>query len=746
MEFRNVWASVLIAVLMPVILLGQEAETEVRGIVVDEDQPEIPLVGVNLLWLGTQIGTSTDEEGKFTIETNSSSNQLVISYIGYNTDTVEVLRREPLTIRLHRGSTLQGVEVVHRKKATEFSLLNTAKVEKINEKELLKAACCNLSESFETNPSVDVAFTDAVTGTRQIQMLGLAGPYTQITRENMPYIRGLASAYGLTFVPGTWVEGMQLTKGAGSVVNGFESIAGQINIELRKPEASDRMYLNLYSNTGARFEANAHFSTKVNDQWSTGLLLHGKSSTRKMDRNGDHFLDDPLGQQFFAINRWKYQDENGLRFQFGINGTHINNTGGETGFDRKKHALGNQNWGFHLLTNRLEGWVKMGKVYETLPWRSWAIQIHAADHQQDSYFGQRTYSTSQRSLYSNFLYQSILGNTNHQILMGVSLQYDDNREDFENMLYDRREMVPGGFFEYTYGGHDKISLVAGLRADHHNLFGFFVTPRLHLRYGISDQLVWRFSAGRGQRTANILSENTGLMASSRQFRILNNDSQTPYGLDAEVAWNAGTNGIYSFYFKQHPGTVTFDFYHTFFLNQIVIDLDRSASEVFFYNLEGRSYATSAQFQLDYELARSLDIRMAYRFYDVKTTLHQELLEKPLVAKHRFFVNLAYSTANHWGFDYTFNWQGSKRIPNTRSNPPPYQLANRSPSFFVMNTQISKEWSGKFSVYLGAENLLNFRQERPILSSENPFGPYFDSSLVWGPVFGRNIYLGLRYRV
>lgn len=746
MDYRIIRALVLIIVLVPVSLFSQEVVPLLHGKVVDIIQPDLPMVGVNLVWLGTEIGTSTNEKGEFSIETSDVSRQLIVSYVGYATDTIEVTGNDSLLIRLQQGSVLQGVEVVHRQKATEFSLLNTAKVEKINEKELLKAACCNLSESFETNPSVDVAFTDAITGTRQIQMLGLAGPYSQITRENMPYIRGLASGYGLTFVPGTWVEGMQLSKGAGSVVNGFESIAGQINIELRKPEDSDRLYLNLYGNSGARFEANAHFSTAVNEKWSTGVLLHGKKNFRKVDRNNDHFLDEPLGQQFFALNRWKYSGENGLRLQFGINGTHIDNTGGEIDFDSDKHAMGNERWGMHLLINRLEGWLKLGKVYEALPWRSWAIQVNAVDHQQDSYFGQRPYVANQRSLYSNLLYQSILGNTNHQVLMGLSLQYDDYREDFQRMLYERTEIVPGGFFEYTYGGHDKLSLVAGIRLDHHNQFGLFLTPRLHLRYAFNEEFVWRISAGRGQRTANIFSENTGLMASARQFTLVNNDGDSPYGLDAEVAWNAGTNGIYSFSVNQHPGTLTLDLYHTFFENQIVVDLDQNTSEVSFYNLAGRSFASSAQVQFDYELIRHLDIRMAYRFYDVRTTFNQRLLEKPLVAKHRFFINLAFSTNDYWVFDYTFNWQGTKRIPDTSTNPPALQLSERSPSFFVMNAQVSKEWSDRFSIYLGAENLLNFRQKNPILSSETPFGPHFDSSLVWGPIFGRNLYLGVRYRV
>ena len=746
MVIHQAWLSVAILLLTPLTASSQIEQTLLKGQVVDAGDLSQPLAGANLFWLDTDIGAVSDLDGTFEIPVSGESRSLVISYIGYRSDTVQVSDETFLTISLSSGTTLGQVQVTHRRKATEFSFLNPAKVEKINEKELLKAACCNLSESFETNPSVDVAFTDAVTGTRQIQMLGLAGPYTQITRENMPYVRGLASGYGLTFVPGTWVEGMQLSKGAGSVVNGYESIAGQINIELRKPEESDKLYLNLYGSSGARFEANANYSLKIDDNWSTGLLLHGKTNQRKMDRNTDGFLDEPNGNQIIVLNRWKYIHDNGLRFQFGINGTSIDNFGGQTAFEPDRDALSTRYWGLKMNIQRLEGWLKVGKVYEEIPWRSWAIQISASDHQQNSYFGLRTYLAAQKSLYSNFLYQSIIGNTNHQVLMGLSLQYDNYVEEFEEIPYDRMEKVPGAFFEYTFGGHDKFSMVAGIRADHHNQFGFFMTPRLHIRYAVSDQLVWRASAGRGQRTANILAENNGLMASARSFNILGNDTQKPFGLNPEIAWNGGTNLIYSFSTAQRPGSLSLDLYHTIFQNQIVIDIDHSASGVLFYNLDGQSFATSAQLQLDYELAERFDIRLAYRYYHVKTDYLNGLLEKPLVAKNRLFLNLAYTSKTNWAFDYTLNWQGKKRLPFTANNPVEYQLAKESPNFMVMNTQISKKWQDKFEIYLGAENLLNYRQKNPIIASEDPFGPYFDSSLIWGPVFGRNIYMGLRYRI
>ncbi|MEM7370835.1 MAG: TonB-dependent receptor [Bacteroidota bacterium] len=743
------WASLyFLLFLLPICLIAQTSSGIIRGKVEATEGGEImPLIGAKLFWLGTSEGTMTEEEGTFELAQVPETNVLIISYFGYQNDTLEVAEGGVISIRLETKHTLDEVEIVHKQKSTSISFIDPMKTENIGEKELLKAACCNLSESFETNPSVDVSFTDAVTGTRQIQLLGLAGPYSQITRENMPDVRGLSAIYGLTYVPGTWVESMQLNKGAGSVANGFESIAGQINIELRKPESSERMYLNLYANEGGKVEANANFAHKFEDgKWSTALLLHGKNASIKRDRNQDNFLDMPLSDQFIALNRWKYIGPNGLRLQLGVKGTYIDNMGGQIDFEPNKHALGNEKWGMHLNMQRLEAFTKIGKVFEDKPWRTYGLQVSAVNHHQDSYFGMNRYDARQQTMYANFMYQGIFSNTNHGFRTGASFMYDAYQEILNDVDYNRQEIVPGAYFEYTYSYLEKFGAVAGIRADHHNLFGAFITPRLHLRFAPTEKTVFRASAGRGQRTANIFSENNGLLASSRQFIIQGDGGNTPYGLQPEVAWNYGFNVTQYFTLDYRDGSASLDFYRTDFQNQIVVDREQSPQTVVFYNLEGESYSNSFQAQVDYEVIKRLDARLAYRWFDVKTAYDGVLMEKPLVSAHRAFLNLAYNTRNHWTFDYTLNWQGSKRLPFTRSNPLEYQLSERSPSFVVMNAQISKTFREFFEIYVGMENMLNYRQEGPILSSEQPFSPYFDSSMVWGPIFGRNTYVGLRYRV
>ncbi len=729
-------------------LYAQQSTDYLKGKVFErmEDGSKQPLMSSNVHWLGTTVGTTTNEKGDFSISRLKQSTRLVVSFIGFQNDTIETLGKNNIEVTLKSSVELDEVTVVHRKKSTEISMLAPVKVEILNEKELQKAACCNLSESFETSPSVDVSFTDAVTGTRQIQMLGLAGPYVQITRENIPDIRGLSAIYGLSYVPGTWIESIQLNKGAGSVANGFESITGQINVELRKPEDSERLYLNLYANQEGNFEGNLHLAQKVNDKWSTGLLLHSKNNSFKHDQNSDGFIDNPLSTYYIGLNRWKYQDSSGVEAQLGIKGTFIESTGGQLKFNPETDAMSTNYWGMQMNVNRYEAWTKIGKVFQNKPGHSVGLQLNWTLHEQNSYFGLISYDATQHVGYTNLLYQGIIGNTNHKFRTGASFQYDNYNEHFNDTVFKRNELVPGAYFEYTYSHLENFSLVAGLRADYHNVFGAFVTPRLHLRYAITEKTVLRASAGRGQRTASILSENSGLFASSRKIVIQGKNNDNPYGLEPEVAWNYGLNLTQKFTIDYREGSLSLDFYRTDFINQVIIDLDQNPQEVNFYNLEGKSYANSFQAQLDYELIKRLDFRLAYRWYDVKTTYDNNLADKPLVASHRAFLNLAYETRNHWKFDYTINWQGKKRIPFTGSNPSEYQLNEFSPSFYLMNAQISKTWNEKLEVYLGGENLLEYMQPNPIISNEDPFGSYFDSSMIWGPVMGRIIYVGIRYRI
>ncbi|MEN8136990.1 MAG: TonB-dependent receptor [Bacteroidota bacterium] len=707
----------------------------------DFDGKKQYIEGVNIIWKGTTDGVVSGKQGTFVLPRTDNSDRVLISFVGYETKDVLVGDKNFVEVVFSQNKLLDEVIVSYRKESTSISFLKTLKTQDISEEELQKAACCNLSESFETTPSVEVSSTDAVSGTKQIEMLGLAGSYVQITRENMPETRGLSALYGLTYTPGSWIESIQLNMGTGSVINGFESITGQINTELKKPDSGEKLGLNAYANAMGRVEANANFRIELNENLSTAVLLHGNTRAIKWDKNNDGFLDSPFGDQIIVLNRWKYNGHDGWQGQFGIKGLSLNQKGGQVNYYEKNSDVF---WNSSLKTDRIDSWLKVGKVIDDKS--SFGIQISGILHNQESNFGPRIYNAKQSSLYSNFIYQNAL-NEKHEIKTGLSFMYDNYNEDFESSTYLRRENVVGAFTEYTYKGSEKFTGVLGLRVDNHNNFGVFVTPRLHLKYAVSDKSVFRLSMGRGQKTASIFAENIGAMASSRRFIINSTDSDNPYGLSPEVAWSYGLNYSKGIEINNRNLTLNVDYFFTNFENKIVVDYDSSPKELSFYNLDGRSFSHSIQLQADWEVIERFDVRLAYRFNEVKTDYKTEFMSKPLLSPHRAFVNLAYATNSKWKFDFTTSWQSSKRIPGTSSNPVEYRMPDYSPSFFIVNSQISKSWySEKLELYIGVENLFDFKQSNPIISSDNPFGEYFDASMVWGPVFGRNIYTGIRYKI
>jgi len=731
--------------MLPCVLQAQDT---LQGVIAEESEKGhiTPLIGVNVYWIGTTVATTTDANGVFTISCMHETHQLIVSYVGYQPDTIQIENHEYVTIVLKNANTLNDVVVTYKKKTTEISYIDPIQTLQITEKELFKAACCNLSESFETTPSVDVSFTDALTGTRQIQMLGLAGSYTLITQENVPNVRGLASNQGLSFIPGAWISSIQLMKGTGSVVNGFEGIAGQINTELKRPDEEEKLYLNAYINQEGRMEANLNFSNHVNVKWRTATLIHGSGKPFKVDNNKDEFLDFPKAYTTTALNRWRFDNYRGFETEFGVKFLRSDQVGGGKSFNKNTLRDTSNAYGVRMETWRVEAFAKGGYVFPQKRYKSIGVQLSGVWHQQDSYFGLRDYNGTQYSFYSNAIYQSIIGNSDNKFKAGTSFQYDKFDEKWDTTNFQRSELVPGAFFEYTFTHHEHITLVAGIRADYNNLYGIFFTPRLHARFAVTEKTVFRVTAGRGQRTANIIAENMGLLASSRTLKIQNSNDEAGYHLDPEVAWNYGINLTQEFRLGKRGGTFTTDFYRTDFQQQVVVDVDHNPQEVLFYNLNGKSYSHSIQVQADYELIKNLDVRLSYRWYDVKTDYTSGLLEKPLIASHRTFLNLAYEVGKTWKFDFTVQWQGEKRIPFTGTNPEQYQLDTYSPDFFMMNAQVSKIFKKGVELYIGMENIANYRQGNPILASENPFGNYFDSSMIWGPIFGRTTYAGFRFKL
>lgn len=646
----------------------------------------------------------------------------------------------------HSDASIDEVRITKVQEPTALSRKSADLTFNIGQKELLKAACCNLSESFETNATVDVSFSNAVTGTKQLKMLGLDQKYTSLTKELLPEIRGLATPYGLNFIPGRWIGGIQLTKGGSTVTNGYESITGQINTELLKFKTQPETTLNIFADINARTEANITHTSSLSEHWSNTILLHGNGTLAKMDYNEDGFLDQPTGTQINAAYLLDYNDldHTGWGSHFGISFVQDKRQGGQMAFNRQLDQSAQNAYGVGIDISRFQVWNKTGHVFKGKPYQSIGWMNQFTYHQQDSFFGLRDYFGKQTTYYSNLIFESILGNTNHKYKTGASFLYDRYDEDYLLQNFKRTETVPGLFFEYTLTGL-KYTLVAGARADFHNLAGTQFTPRLNFKYDIAPKTILRLSAGRGFRTANIFAESQSYFASNRIIDIQQNNGEI-YGLKPEIAWNYGASMQQEFNLFGNKSMIVADFFRTDFQDQVLIDLDQSPQTMAFYNLDGKSWANSFQTQWDFSPVKRFDVRLAYKFYDVQADFKDGRREVPFMAKHRGFLNMAYSTEKNdkgglWSFDTTLNLVGKQRLPDMATNPSEFQLPAYSDSYLTWNAQIARDLNTKIRIYAGAENLTSYTQKNPIIDAQNPFGNYFDGGMVYAPIMPLNVYMG-----
>ena len=712
---------------------------EVKGHVFDDNDQ--PIIGANVYWEGTQQGTTTDVDGAFKLKTREGANKLVVSYIGYETFVLPVTNvDEPLKIKLKGEVALEEVVISERKIGTIASRTSVLQTQKITYDELCRAACCNLAESFETNPSVDVSYADAATGARQIKLLGLAGTYVQMLTENYPNFRGAASLYGLDYVPGAWMESIQVSKGTSSVKNGYEALAGQINVEFKKPPTADIFSVNLFGSDAGRYEGNEDASWHINDKVSTGLLVHYSNDKKQHDGNDDGFLDTPLREQVNLMNRWYHKLDKYVA-QYGVRYLHESRTGGQA---TKHHDFADP-YKVHLNTNRAELYTKQAYIIDNEKVESVALILSGSYHEQKSMYDRTPYNVYQNNVYASLLYEKEFSPA-HSLSTGLSMNYDGFNEnllqnDVRN-VFDRTEVVPGAYLQYTYNLNDKLIVLGGIRADYSSLYDFFVTPRVHIKYNPFDWFHVRVSAGKGFRTANILAENNFLLSSSRKMNIADN-------LDQEEAWNTGVNLAFYIPLFGKELTLNGEWYYTNFLKQVVVDMDSDPHAVSFYNLDGKSYSNSFQVEATYPFFRGFTLTAAYRYTDAKTDYRNaagvtQRLKKPLVSDYKGLLTASYQTPlKKWQFDLTGQFNGGGRMPAPDATNPLWKSDFNA--YTVVNAQITKYFR-RWSVYIGAENLFDYKQSHPIIDAENPRGDNFDGSMVWGPVHGRKIYAGLRFNI
>ncbi len=714
------------------------AHGQIKGVVLGEtaEGKKEPIYGAKVRLLQSQRRAITSESGEFQlILPKELPDTMVVSARGFYNDTIIVTKEDRFTgmaITLYSDVILPNVVVEYWRSSRNISRMKVLHVEELTEQELRKAACCNLSESFETNASVDVSITDAVSGAKKIQMMGLDGVYTQIQMENIPYLRGLESSFGLGSIPGTWVQSIQITKGTGNVVNGYESMAGLINLEFKKPEHMERLFLNLYVNRMGRNELNFNSGFKLNDKWSSGWFAHYSSVPLEMDGNNDGFRDMPTGFNVAVVNRYNYEGEK-MEAQFGVNAHLDSKVGGQMS---RLDVVGDR-YLVNIESQHIDAFGKTG-FFMKKPYNSIGVVYNLKYQTVDASFGPRAFQGEEKRGYVNAIFDGIFGTTDHKYKVGVSGVYSDIYQQADSLVQDRLELVPGTFFEYTMTT-SRHSLVAGVRGDYHNLLGFQYAPRVHYKFALSEYSDIRATGGKGWRVPNFMIDNISLLANNREWIA-------PAETVPEVSWNVGGSFVQRFKLFKRKGSIVFDFYHTTFENQLISDRDLSTSSITFTNLEGESYSNSFQTELTFRPAKTIELRFAYKYLDVKSKFGGTLQQQVMVPNHRGFANLGHVSRNkRWEFDITTSIFGQARLPQVMLPDGTLTQDNVSEVFAIVNAQLThvyKHWD----FYLGGENLGNYRQPNPIIDAANPFSDTFNATRIWAPVFGMNIYAGIRFSI
>ena len=761
-----------------------------------------PLVGANVYWAGTTVGVATDLDGRFQLEPVGSTNLLVTSFMGFHNDTTEVTAHSELTIVLVSDLLLQEVDIVERKMAVLRSRLTPIATETLTGEALCMAACCNLSESFETSASVDVAYSDAATGAKQIRLLGLSGTYVQMLTENTPNIRGLAQSFGMEYIPGPWMEAIQVSKGTSSVLNGYEAIAGQINVEYLKPQTQDPIALNAMISTETHAELNASGGWDLNDKVSTGFLFHAQNMSLELDHNHDGFLDMPKNTNINLLNRW-YVKSGDYTGQFLVRGLYDRRQGGLTQEAITLFPIANNQSPYHIDLNtwRVDGFVKNGYVFDADLGTSIGIIASASYHNQQNTYGPRQWNAAQTNAYLNAIFQTTFDDSNsdlwddHQnkVSAGLSVNYDGYEEflgdEATRLLGDeatRHEVTTGVFVEYTYTYKDKLTLLAGIREDYSSRYGFFTTPRMNVRYAPFEWWTLRASVGLGYRSPNAIADNAAYLASNRVYQLyapLHN--ATPFStilhnatLAQEQSMNTGVSTVFYIPIGKRELQLSGEYYYTAFADGVIADMDRSLQGITLYNMhdveEAEYFSHNWQVEATMEILRGWTMTAAFRYTDVKQTSFNtaanewQLRDKPLQNKFKGIITISYQTPlKTWQFDLTAQFNGEGRMPDG------FVVPAGSQQYTVRNGQIYHTWYPQllgqvtkffrtWSIYLGAENMTNFTQDNPIVGERlsvgdkamrhggasagvvNPYSSNYDASMIWAPIHGWKLYLGFRW--
>ncbi len=732
----------IVGLLFPYALFSQSIFGKVTN------KNDEPLIGASVFWGNTGMGVTTDTAGQFEVTTKDiSATLLIATYIGHKPDTIKIKNQTFVEFMLVQSQELTEVVVKSQRDGVIISDFKPIKTEQITQTELGKAACCDLAGCFETQTTVQPQTTNVITNAKELRILGLSGVYNQVLIDGLPMIQGLTYTYGISSIPGTLVDNIYISKGANSVLQGFESMSGQINVETKEPDKTDKLLLNAYFNSFLEKHFNTNYAVN-NGKWSNLIAFHTVQPANEFDRDNDNFLDLPELTRYMVSNKLKYgnNQEWGWNSQIGLRYVNEQRIGGQTFFNENIDKGSTEVYGQTVNIHQPEVWTKTG--YRLNDRHNFVLLASCFSQRQRSYFGTVKYDANQTNFYGNLQYEFTYAK--NVLKTGFSFRYlllDEDISFTDNSLnrtyagnYFRNENISGAFAENTLTLlNDNLTWITGIRVDNHNQFGTRVTPRTLLKYDITPNTIVRANIGTGWRTVNLFSENINLLVSSRDIVFAEQ-------LEPEKALNMGVNFTQKFNGDNLSGFFSADYYRTDFQNQIFPDYDSDPTKVIIENFVEKSVSHTFQAELYLNFWRQFEWKTGYSFLDVFREIDGQKVSLPFNPRHKVVTTFSYKPLSQkYHFDMNIHWYGQQRLPNTQSNSPEFQRPDFSERYTTLNAQFTYNLQN-FEFYAGCENIFDFRQKRPIISWQDPFGQFFDTSSVWGPTRGRELYLGFRFRI
>lgn len=711
----------------------------VTGYILDENNA--PLEGASIHSLEEpSIGVMTNQKGYFELLVGSKTTQMIFDYIGYQSDTLSLKSYFFLNLK----PTSQKSVVITELTAGAFqSKASVGQVEIISAKEFSKAACCDLAGCFGTQGSVRVETNNVLTNTKSLSLLGLRSTYNQVLIDGMPLFNGLSNIYGINTIPSAVIKKIFISKGTASGIQGYEGIAGQINVITNDYDSVNKVYVNTYVNSFLESQFNV-LSNYSLGKFTKGIFgLHTTQMHNNMDRDDDGFLDMPKTERYSFSNKliFDYNAKKQHQSTFYISGIKENKLGGMSSYRSIKDTIKSNTYGVAVDYSELKSYFKHAYlISEKILLKT---QLSGFYHKQESWFGLLNYKALQTNIYGN-IEMDYKYNKDNKFTVALSHRFSNIEEKIRFNNSDTIRKYNGQYLNnWNVTGlllennnvflEDKLVLLTSLRIDYYNRVRY--TPRFLLRYIPNEQHTLRYSIGTGWRIPTVFSDYQSVLGGNRNVVF----SENP---DVEQAINTGISYGYEWDIGVNHFSLNGDYYHTYFKNQYVGDYLSSSSQVLFYNQKNASFTDVAQLDFNAILNKRIEFKLNYNYTNAIITINGTKENQVFIPKHRLLGSLSYHL-EHWQFDFQGHWNGRQHLPNTSSNPLKYQRGNYSPGYFNANTQVTYKVK-VLELYLGCENITNFRQIRPIVAWQEPFSTYFDTYSTWASNKGIEFYFGLRW--